>query len=811
MTNHKIELSHSIGDILINKLKQDYIRIENAKQYDLKIQSINPQDEDVYLDYWRKIKHHIVEGYWGTESKGYRFCPPSLLFYKNLGLIQDTDEAKNTTYIRPLVEDIEWEQAYMYFEAKGFSGFYEDDRHTSDILIHTYNKKTPETFREKQLFTSKGNLKEYLPPRQYLRMLHDQPYGSPLYFNEAENTSILGSRGGGKSYYLALAEFLHQLVIDGGQYYDPKKGKFTSLPDYKEVLDGKSHPKVELMLGSTDTDKSSELFSKIVANMNALATEKIFGAWNTPDDLDYSPSPLFKDMSGSIAPGNKKNPYVHSYKIIKNGRELTKGTGSLIYHVSYSAQKGKGKGAQAGAGGRTKISGIEEQGLVENLIPIMNSNSSVVSRNGVQFGTQANIGTSGNIDAIPQTKKVFLNPRDYKVLSYDDVWENMGQKVNGKHFGQIGFFLPFYMTLRQFKDEDGNTNYQEAFEHIFKIRKEKASSSDPSVLRDEKMNRPIIPSEMWLSSKGYYLPHDEAVQREKVLMKENFYLELANPVKLYTNVNSPSGISYELNPEAEPFFDFPIPSTLTNFDSSIVIYHFPTNNEPNDYYFHVHDPYVSENINNGGSFGAWHTLINPKYWDKDIPQTGPLVATYIAKPNKGLDHYYRQVEKLVAFYGNGIRSIAYEANRGENCKNYFQNKNKVHLLALRPQVFDKKSVFLSRVTEYGYYTNDKIILLDRLNDLLLRPIPALNNELFINTIPCLFTIKQIIAHEIKGNYDAVSSLTMAPMHIGTLEMEHEQEAINKRQKNALAFFSTNNYIYDNSHRRPARKAEERFN
>lgn len=185
-----------IGDVPITSLKSDYVQIENSAQYLFKIQKIDPYDEDVYLDYWRNIKKQVVEGYWGEESKGYRYCPASLFFYANFGLIESTDEAKITTYIKPLIQDIEWELAYLFLEAEGFSGFYLDDNITCDKLALTYNIDIlPETPREKLLFSSNGKLKKYEDARQYVRRLHHEPLGQALFFNEARNINIGGSRG----------------------------------------------------------------------------------------------------------------------------------------------------------------------------------------------------------------------------------------------------------------------------------------------------------------------------------------------------------------------------------------------------------------------------------------------------------------------------------------------------------------------------------------------------------------------------------------------------------------------------------------
>jgi hypothetical protein len=789
-----------IGDIPTASLKQDYIRIENFSQYKQKIKRINPLDEDYYIEYWTGIKKKVVEGMWGQESKGYRYCPPALYFYTNFGFIQDTDKSGNTTYIIPLIQDLEWEINYMLLEAEGFSGFYGDDEYTSDRLILEWEKdRTPQDFEERQLFKLNGDLKKYMPARENLRRLHEFPKGQPLYANQASNAMIVGSRSGGKSYTAGLAKALHAICIDGALYY--KAGSYFRTPEYldKDVLD--KDIIVEVTLGSGDTDKSSELFKKIEDAMNALATRAEFGVWGDTDEDDYMPCPLYKDMTGSIASGNKKNAWRHEYKVMKDGKEIKKGSKSKITHVTYSEQKGKGKGAQAAAGGRVKFAITEEVGLTPLVIEAFGSNVNIVSRNGRQFGVQLFIGTSGNIDTVQPTKKMFNNPQDYNILSYKDVWENMGKD------GQIAFFLPNYMVLRQYKDEDGNTIYQKAFEHVYKERAMRAKSSDPSVLRTYKMNNPIVPSEMWLNMKGHYLPHAEAVEREKELLKDNKYLQLAQPVSLVWNQSHANGVKYEIDHTAEPFFTYPLQSTLMSFDSSVVLYDVPKTGTPQDFYFATLDPYRAENIDKGGSFGALHMFINPKYWEEYMPDTGPLVATYIAKPMQGLDFFYKQIEKLLALYNNPVRGLAYEANQGADCKNYYINKGKERLLVLRPQLFDNKKVFASRVTEYGYWTTDVVKDLTRLNDFLLLPLTKLNQKKVIETIPCLFTIQQIIQYDLKDNFDAVSSLTMAPIFKGVQDQERDLEAVNKRNKNELKFLSTNPLLHnENNNRSYARKA-----
>ena len=132
---------------------------------------------------------------WGYEYDRYRFCDGSLMYYANLAYIYDTDEAKNTVEIKPLIRDLEWELFYGLLEAEGFSGFSDDDKFTSDNLIFKYDKNRTKLTDTWRIFQSNGKFKEYIPPRENIRMLHDEPMGKALKYNEARNFSILGSRG----------------------------------------------------------------------------------------------------------------------------------------------------------------------------------------------------------------------------------------------------------------------------------------------------------------------------------------------------------------------------------------------------------------------------------------------------------------------------------------------------------------------------------------------------------------------------------------------------------------------------------------
>lgn len=775
-------------DLLIDNktVYTDYIKIENLEQYLTKVPLLHP-DSPQYNIFWSRETKRCIEGLWGEMFGGFRYMPGNLYYYGNYTLIQQTDKNKTTRYIKPRVDDIEWEFAYMSLEAKGFSGWSKDDVYTSLELVKELNDsgvfEPNEYIKENypEAITADGNLKTYIPPRENIRKIHTYAKGRPYYHNPTNNVSILGSRSGGKSYFCALSEIEHGIIFDGAKEYSEEfiKGLITA----------------EFCVGSANADKSSELVAKVDASIRAKASPDLgrqFGVWGKEDDDDFTPCPFYKDMTGSIATNNKKNPYRHEYKVELNGRWVTKGTGTKLFHVNYSTKKGDG--AQAAAGGRYLLSVEEEWGLEENSIEVHNSNDSTVARDGVFFGVQWKMGTSGNIEYIQSTKKMFLNPKDYRILSFKNNHGNEGQD------GNIGFFLPFYMVLRQYKDKNGNTDYEAAVAHVNKIRAEKAKSTDPKVLRDEKMNRPCFVDEMWVTDKTYYLPYEEAQQREKELMAFGKYKTLEKPVKLIWDSLSPRSVRYEIDHNAEPYREFPIDYSKRKDPSGcIVIYDMPheINGEipPDMYQFVGLDPYVEENIDGGGSIGACFILTNPKY----IPHGARgncIAATYIGKPTEGLTAYYEGIFKLMSFYNCGPGSLWFEKNRGDACREYFIRKNRADLLCVTPQFVMGSNIYQKRMLSFGYVVGNKVAkinLLKTLNDWLLDETELHDGKKKnIERIPCLFTLRQIMQYDIDGNFDAVDGLRGAV--IGLKEYSAKIEAGERQQVSTSGRF---NHILNN--------------
>lgn len=712
----------------------------------------HPQDPR-YREAWNEMRTKCIEGIWFEQFGGYRYVPGRLGFYGKYCTIVDTiNKVRHET--TPDIRDLEWHFAYYILEAMGFSGFEDDDEYTCNYDIYRFNDLRLE--EKLPLVNSNGDLKKFIEPREYLFKIHDKPLGRPLYHNQNKNHVILGSRGGGKSFSIACMVILYELVFHGARYADAPIGK------------------AEVEVGAGVSSKSSEFLDKVEASLRLLAENPKFGVYGQPEDEDYEPCPFYIPMQGSLKTNNHKNPWTQ-YRDVKRGNSWKKlGNFDKLYHTVYSDNKKEG--AESAAGGRRVAVVYEEIGLMKLIKEAWGSNNAVVATDGVQFGSQIGIGTSGNIDLIQYTKHIFTHPKDYNLLDF-----------NGH-----GFFLPAPLVDKRFKDKDGNTDLEKAFQHYHNLQEEAKLASDPQVLIAQRMNYPLVIEDMWLGGSSGYLPEKEAEEREKELIKNNLYESIGQAVELYWDSNTQTGIGYRVKPlsEAKPIYNWPLmPSDSAG--GEVMIYIHPDKLKingqlPNDAVIVLHDPYVSDELDKGGSLGASYVIVNPKYESFGLPSY-QIAATWISRHPNGVDGYNEVFEKLIQFYGNPIRGVWYEANRGDRFRGHMIKKKKASLLCLRPQFEQGQYIYSRNASQTGYMVSNriaKVTLLDGLRDLLLTDI---GGKLLIETIPCLYTIKQMRQFNMEGNFDGISALQGLPLAVN--ELEHY--TINRQSSNIFSGLTKN--------------------
>jgi len=141
-------------------------------------------------EWWREQKRRVIEGYWVSG----KWMPPELYYYINFHNIKfESDEGVATSIGLPWLRDIDWEKAYIYTEACGFSGFEKDTKNTCH---RWYGPEKERAIKYGKITKEEADSKNYIPAREYLRRNHGESLGRPLYYNSAKNVIDLEGRGG---------------------------------------------------------------------------------------------------------------------------------------------------------------------------------------------------------------------------------------------------------------------------------------------------------------------------------------------------------------------------------------------------------------------------------------------------------------------------------------------------------------------------------------------------------------------------------------------------------------------------------------
>lgn len=752
-------------------MSKEFIRINNRKNFLLKeIQKYHPKSA-AYLQYWKIQKKRCIEGLWSLDKKeidvnldsnleekpdkqSWRYMPGNLYFYVNFGKILHKEEGSPKSapkkLIRPYLRDVEWEFFYNWLEARGFSGFEDDEEVTCNRDIFLL-EKDPYLKLHKSCYNSTGGLKRYVPARIYLRQLHDKPLGIPMYENNSLNLMMLGSRGFGKSFMVGIGVVLHELLFDGAKKYDE---------------DSIKNPyKVEIFVGAALSSKSSDLLKK-----TEDAMRKLPGAWAENTD-DYEPSPFYKKMSGILGPNNMKNPWRHEYEKKVGGEWKTVGTGSNIKHGIYTIDN-----AEAAAGTRPGVMVIEEVGLLPNLLAVHGSNTACQKEGTDKFGSSLYLGTGGNIDKVEESEIVFRDPKGFDFMEFDDEWEGSGK---------VGWFVPALYALNQYKDENGNTDVDKAMKYLLSERELKRKSKDSSALSIEMMNYPLIPSEMFLNAQGSMFPQAE--------LKSHLAEVIANP-HAFENThyfgdllfNSKGELEWHHGNKNEVVRKYPIdnnkdkPGTIEIFEMPVVdIY----GNIQENRYVQGTDTY-DDDESSTNSLGSTFIM---DLW------TSRIVAEYTGR--RGTKEFYEITRKLSIFYKT-IHN--YEQNK-KGLYTYYEQKKSVHLLADTPESLkDIADITISKVGNKakGTWTSPPIIAhgLRMILDWLLEPAYGEENPEILNLhkIRSIGLLYELIHYNPKGNFDRVSAMIMLIIMKEHLYKYTEESQTKKMQSLAEdAFFSRN--------------------
>lgn len=626
--------------------------------YNRKHPVLHPNSQE-YLTYWREEKKRCIEGRWVEEAdKHWRWMYPTLYFYINHWEIQIIDERNKSRYFAPPdLTDVEWIIGAYHTASTGFSGFEGDKKYTCNFLVKKWEQakrgdrdETGEpislTKQETEILMNNDNVKipfgsykEFIDPFEYLKLHHEEPLGLPLYENDPHDEMWFTSRGNGKSFFQS-AIVGHEYTFDGYKYYEDAADK-----DGFKLIG-------EVMVGANDPGKTEELTKKIEHGLQSFK-----GAYSTTD-LEYPP-PFYKTSMGGFGVGDV---YRNRYKVYKAGRTETV-SGSIIYSVNF------GSDVDAGASKRLSKQIVDEVGLLEDADEMHGVSEHSKEAGGTAFGQTIYSGTGGNVRKSGAAKKMFYNPLQYNIYPINDYWENKGK---------IGLFMPATYSDRTLKDENGNTRHELVLEKLQKKRDLKARSMDPLPLLQEKMFRPLKPSEMFINTEDNIMPKAMAVERINDLEADQLWEKLVSVGEMEWGNKDRTTVKWEEKPnKRNSVIKDLMLDKYADKTGVWAIYEHPDAELEVVKYIVVYDPY--RNDGKGESFGS---ILVYKHFPSTTDRTrlaDDIVAEFIGRPFTIAD-IHKQAAMAAVYFGT---KVLFERNV-PGFKTWMKTENLVHLLEPEP-------------------------------------------------------------------------------------------------------------------------------
>lgn len=704
--------------------------INNSNFKVKEIPSFHPiADKYERLRWWKQQKQYCIEGYWSSG----KWMPPELYYYTNFHNITMEDGIYRGIGL-PWCRDIEWDKAYMYAEATGFSGFELDDEYScnrllnnpeltdNDLMIFCRNSKGE--FNQKYLnnfFKPNGTRKIYIPARKYLNKVYNNSLGKPIYFNPAMHIFEMGPRGYGKS-MMTSGFIAHNFLFSGARDYD----------EYLIAKQNENPLKTETVVGSVDTKYSYKLTDKVSTGLTRLPGSSTI---NLNGESTFFPSPLAVSTEGSFAVGKTFKASI---------------SGSIIQHVTFADNP------FAANGGRPNKIFIDEVGFQRNILETWEAIESTQANETFKRLTIYAMGTGGlsSAGAVTYAQEIYYNPESYNCIAYEDIWE---------HKGNIGYFIPTTKATNKYKEGPNYiTNETKALSDVEKERDKARESKSKTKLLGLIINKPLKPSEIFLRLEGSFFNTVELKHTLADLESNPRLLDLSWKVDLHM----PKEGVIEALPSNKPVLrDFPL-RRGTDLDACIEIFEKPkfdpvTGKPFSNRYAIANDP-VDDDENDDIKRSLQSTFVMDLWTDR-------IVAEYTARTYL-VDTYYENVRRLCMYYN---AQVLYENNK-KGLYQYFKNKGSTHWLAETPEIFKEQKLFRGdSITNKSVGVNmgsDKAKLygLNRIKTWLDMPAQVNNEEDQGKTnaqmIRSVALLKELIAYSMDLNADRVSAMLILMLY-----------------------------------------------
>ena len=422
---------------------------------------------------------------------------------------------------------------------------------------------------------------------------------------------------------------------------------------------------------------------------------------------------------------------------------------------------------------------LEEAGAFDNLAQSYNAIVPSLTAGSKITGQICIIGTSGDMEkGTVDYADMFYNPLAYGLMPFVNIWDDNAENT------VCGFFHPVTWNMEGFYDKQGNSDIKKALEWENARRKKLLENSSSSILLHRHMQEfPLCPSEAFsMASHSEIVCVEELRNRLNKIQAKSIHIKKGIPVTLHYNIDKTKVIAKpDLNNTLNPIYNYK-PKT-NDLNGAVVIYEFPSDKVPQNFYKIGYDPYRQ---NNGTSLSA--ITVFKGHWRGEKTKY-KIVAEYYGRPQNS-DMVNEIALKLAILYNTQVMV----ENEVTHPITYFERKKALKYLAAQPNRAISNSIQSSKVDrKYGCHMTDKIKedCIKYTNDWLLNGYEDdFGNTLsVIDEIDCPGFIEELLMYNRKGNFDRVSSFFMCMMQLQEQELEKEYASSISRVNEVINFLN----------------------
>lgn len=626
--------------------------------------NISPESFEYEL-YWGERLKNYLEGRWVYDVDTWVFMPPKLDFYINYVIIVDEDRKK----IPPRLRDNEWIMSYYDLCAEGFSGFELDEEYTCHELVGKIEKiqrqkeqgdKNPDEIKEfeKKILDSStsilkedGTYKKFIPAWEYLTehylITHkaDKPLGNALYENNKSDEMILACRAAAKSFFTFGGNFMHEWLTNGAK----------SVQDF--IKDGSTQKL--FAAGSVRKDQLERSMSIVKRFYNSMPGNYTYGVDDKGKE-DKVFGFLYKSIVGTWDVGTKVEHKVpntdNTIAISGNVMQLSVITPDAITSL---------------AGDRMAMIIIEEVGFLSYVKRVRSAFRNSLRVGKKKIGKAIYLGTGGSMEAIQESKEMFESPEGFEIYALPNYFDK-------NRAGSVGLFLSACLQSEEFKDDNGNTVYEQALEDVIDQREREFENSDSTSFWEFVSFNPLYPREMLRPSSKSVLPVIEMTEHRGVLMMTDIWKHRSSIGTFRWDPTAVAKVSWRRDVEQKmyPINDWGKDKELHNREGAWIMYEDVMENRPDNLYYILYDPAAQ-----GGEGTSLHSALVYKHrftgGNKSLQET--FIAEFIGRKPK-LEQNYEEIIRAALYYNAKILVERNVPGFSEWC----ESKGYYHLLLNEP-------------------------------------------------------------------------------------------------------------------------------